>query len=63
MSKNVISVDGNGGCEVYCPVCGRVIVASNINEVQNGVQDGYIFIHDDVIHDESDILALSSGVQ
>ena len=50
-------------CEVYCPICARVIVAENAEEVENGDDDGYFFIHDDVVHDDDDIDALANVVQ
>ena len=50
-------------CEVYCPICARVIVAENIEEVESGEHDGYLFVHDDIVHDDDDIDALENGVQ
>lgn len=47
---------------IYCPICQRNITAQNIEEVESGEHDGYIFVHDDVSHDDSDIDALSSGI-
>lgn len=38
--------------ESYCPFCARVITASNTEEVESGEHDGFIFVHDDVEHDE-----------
>ena len=49
--------------EQYCPICGRVIVASNIEEVAANIHTGYIFVHDDIVHDDDDIEALASGIQ
>lgn len=49
--------------EQYCPICQRVIVAENIEDVENGEHDGYLFVHDDVVHDDDDIDALANGVQ
>ena len=46
----------------YCPICKRIIVASNIEEVKNGEHDGYLFVHDEGIHTDSDIEALSYGI-
>ena len=48
---------------IYCPVCGKNISASNIEEVERGEHVGYIFIHDRIDHEESDIDALQNGVQ
>ena len=48
--------------EIYCPICG-VIVAENIEEVESGEHDGYLFVHDDIVHDDDDIDALENGVQ
>lgn len=49
--------------KIYCPICGHDIQASNAHEVFNGVDDGYIFIHDSIQHDEIDIEALCYEVQ
>ena len=49
--------------EKYCPICARVIVAENIEEVESGEHDGYLFVHDDIVHDDDDIDALANGVQ
>lgn len=48
--------------EKYCPICGKIIIASNIEEVESGEHDGYIFVHDDIDHSENDIVALSHGI-
>lgn len=47
----------------YCPICGRVLLASNITEVAGGHHDRYIFTHDDVPHRDDEISALTTGVQ
>ena len=49
--------------EKYCPICARVIVAENIKKVESGEHDGYLFVHDDIVHDDDDIDALANGVQ
>ena len=49
--------------EQYCPICQRVIVAENIEDVESGEHDGYLFVHDDIVHDDDDIDALANGVQ
>lgn len=36
----------------YCPFCCREIEAANIEEVDSGERDGYIFAHDAVPHDD-----------
>jgi len=48
---------------VYCPVCGRYIDPSNVEEVRDGEHDGFLFVHDDVIHTEDDLEALRRGLQ
>lgn len=50
-------------CECYCPVCGRVLRAVNIGEVESGEHDGYIFVHDEVPHGPDDARALYYGIQ
>ena len=49
--------------EKYCPICARVIVAENIEEVESGEHDGYLFVHNIIVHDDDDIDALENGVQ
>jgi len=48
--------------EQYCPVCGRTIVASNIEEFESGDHEGYLFVHDDIVHEEDDLEALQAGI-
>ena len=48
---------------IYCPVCGRWILADNVDEIESGENDYRIFVHDDVPHNESDMDALSAGLQ
>lgn len=36
----------------YCPFCQRYIEPSNTEEVEGGEHDGFIYVHDDVPHDE-----------
>ena len=47
----------------YCPVCERHIKASNINEVNSGEHDGYLFVHDDIPHSDDELAALSAEIQ
>jgi hypothetical protein len=47
---------------LYCPICQRVIIALNIEEVRSGEHDGYVFVHDDIPHEDSDIDALAAGI-
>lgn len=49
--------------EIYCPVCERKIKAENAEEVKSGDHESYLFIHDDIIHDDYDISALGNGIQ
>ncbi len=48
---------------IYCPICGRTVVAVNIKEVENGDDEGYLFVHDDIVHDDTDLEALHAGLQ
>lgn len=48
---------------IYCPVCGRDIEPENLDEVELGEHDGFIYVHDDIEHGEDDLSALLSGVQ
>jgi len=36
----------------YCPFCKRIIYPSNGSEVFNGEHDGFIYVHDEVEHDD-----------
>lgn len=36
----------------YCPFCRKHIAPSNVADVFSGEHDGFIYVHDDVIHDE-----------
>ena len=38
---------------IYCPVCGRYIAPTNSED-----QNGFVYVHDDIEHDDSDIEAL-----
>lgn len=49
--------------EMYCPICQRVIIADNVDEVESGEQDRYIFVHDDVPHSDDDLEALEEMIQ
>ena len=51
------------GSSIYCPMCGRMIYASNFWEVAAGEHDGYVLIHDDIPHSDDDLKALERGVQ
>ena len=48
---------------LYCPVCQRFVLAANIEEVRQGKHTGYIFVHDKKPHSDSDMAALSRGIQ
>ena len=47
---------------IYCPICSREIEAENKQDVDMGWDDSYIFLHDDVVHEKTDIEALSNGI-
>lgn len=46
----------------YCPVCSRVISPENIDEYESGIDDGLLYIHDDVPHEDDDIDAYEKGI-
>lgn len=48
--------------EQYCPLCERLLTAINIKEVGDGSNFGYLFVHDDVFHDDDAIEAIDNGV-
>jgi len=48
--------------EIYCPICGRILTASNLNEVDNKEHGGYLFVHDELVHTDCDIEALERGI-
>jgi len=49
--------------EQYCPVCRTVVLACNIEEVESGEHEGYVFVHRNIIHNDDDLMALSVGIQ
>ncbi len=53
--------DGDDGV-LYCPICGHNITAININEVSQGKDGGYIFVHDNIKHTDNELQALSKGI-
>ena len=42
---------------IYCPICAKELTASKEYE-----DDGFVFVHDDVEHLDSDIDALVNGI-
>ena len=42
--------------EIWCEDCKRMITADNISLVEAGEMDKYMFIHDDVPHQDPNIL-------
>ena len=48
---------------IYCPVCGKTLLPANAEDVISGANDGFVFVHDDVHHSDSDIEALGSPIQ
>lgn len=36
--------------EFYCIYCQRILVASNMDEVESGEHTGYLFVHDSIDH-------------
>lgn len=42
--------------KIYCETCGHTIEASNIEDVEDGTADCYIFVHDPVVHDQDAVL-------
>jgi hypothetical protein len=47
---------------IYCPICAKNIEASNVDAVQAGLSDGFVFVHDDIDHGMTDIEALENGI-
>ena len=41
----------------YCPICQKTISPSNLGEVLVGEHDGYIFMHDDIDH-QDDVIGM-----
>lgn len=48
---------------VYCPICERLIEPENMSEVAGGVHEGFIYVHINKPHSDSDIEALENGIQ
>jgi hypothetical protein len=40
-----------------------MLEAVNIEDVENGDDDGYLFVHDEIVHTDSDLDALNTGLQ
>jgi hypothetical protein len=51
-----------GPWEKYCPICRKILTASNMEEVENLEHDGYLFKHDELPHTENDIDALRNMI-
>jgi len=49
--------------EMYCPICQAILTATNIEEVDSGYHDGYIFPHRAIPHYQEDLFALRLGIQ
>ena len=47
---------------IYCPVCGKTIEPDNVREVESGEDDSFIYIHDNITHYDSDLIALENGL-
>ena len=47
----------------YCPVCQKTIHPSNMKEVYSGEHDGFIYVHDEIPHTDSDMQALGVKLQ
>lgn len=48
---------------IYCPICQKHLTPVNESEVAAGFEDSHIYVHDDVVHEASDIQALEFGIQ
>jgi hypothetical protein len=46
----------------YCPICQRTLTPVNCKEVESGEHDAYLWVHDDIVHEDEDLEALSHGV-
>lgn len=55
-------IDGEVVVSIYCPVCAKNLIAANSEDVRSGMHDGFIFVHDNVPHDDTDIEALELGI-
>ena len=60
--KRVIDAGTSNGV-LYCPICGRDIVAENYEDVIEGRHDSFVFVHDDIDHTEDDIAAIGERIQ
>lgn len=47
----------------YCPICSRWVAPINEKEVDAGEHDGFIYVHDDIDHEDEDLEALENGIQ
>ena len=47
---------------IYCPVCGKILEATNFAEVMYKEHENFIYVHDNVPHSDNDLKALEKGV-
>lgn len=48
---------------IYCEKCNRVLTPSNLEDVEKGIVENYIYIHDQVDHDGKPLHEIISTVQ
>ena len=50
-----------GSATIYCPKCDSELTATNIEDVVNGEADGYVFVHNDIVHTQADLDAIEES--
>ena len=48
---------------IYCPICQKHLMPVNEAEVDAGFENSFVYVHEDVEHEASDIEALQFGIQ
>jgi len=48
---------------MYCPICGKVLTADNLEDVIKKKSDKYFYVHDPIPHTRNDVYALSLMLQ
>ncbi len=48
---------------IYCPICQKHLTPVNEAEVDAGFEYSFVYVHEDVDHEASDIQALEFGIQ
>lgn len=51
------------GDTLYCPVCQKILEPSDLGELSDYQHTGMVYVHDEIVHTDEDMEALSYGIQ